>query len=130
MTYTRVNWVNSPSTSTPINATNLNIMDAGIANCLQNDGSVTASAATPLSLTLSGTDKVIGEWTATDGKHYQMKIRASDNALYFYDVTDSFTMFSLTANKPGPAGSFLAQTLPAAGSFPKDTLVFIVPFAP
>ena len=31
MSYTRVNWQNKPSTATPINATNLNTMDAGIA---------------------------------------------------------------------------------------------------
>lgn len=31
MSYTRVNWQNKPSTATPINATNLNHMDAGIA---------------------------------------------------------------------------------------------------
>lgn len=32
MAYERVNWENSPSTATPLNATNLNKMDAGIAN--------------------------------------------------------------------------------------------------
>lgn len=32
MAYTRINWENLPSTNTPVNATNLNIMDAGIAN--------------------------------------------------------------------------------------------------
>ena len=32
MSYTRVNWQNYPNTSTPINATNLNKMDAGIAD--------------------------------------------------------------------------------------------------
>lgn len=30
MAYTRVNWENLPSTNTPVNATNLNKMDAGI----------------------------------------------------------------------------------------------------
>ena len=30
MAYTRVNWSNLPSTDTPINATNLNVMDKGI----------------------------------------------------------------------------------------------------
>lgn len=30
MSYERINWENLPSTNTPINATNLNIMDAGI----------------------------------------------------------------------------------------------------
>lgn len=31
MSYTRVNWVDSPSTATPIDAANLNVMDAGVA---------------------------------------------------------------------------------------------------
>ena len=30
--YTRVNWQNAPSTATPVNAENLNIMDKGIAD--------------------------------------------------------------------------------------------------
>lgn len=32
MAYTRVNWENLPSTNTPLNATNLNKMDVGIAS--------------------------------------------------------------------------------------------------
>lgn len=32
MSYTRVNWENLPSTNTPLNATNLNKMDKGIAD--------------------------------------------------------------------------------------------------
>lgn len=32
MAYTRINWVNYPDESTPINATNLNIMDKGISD--------------------------------------------------------------------------------------------------
>jgi len=32
MSYTRVNWQNAPSTATPVNAENLNIMDKGIAD--------------------------------------------------------------------------------------------------
>jgi len=31
MSYSRVNWQDSPSTASPIDATNLNVMDAGIA---------------------------------------------------------------------------------------------------
>lgn len=38
MAYTRVNWENLPSTNTPVNATNLNIMDAGIANAVEKTG--------------------------------------------------------------------------------------------
>lgn len=32
MTYTRVNWADTPSTSTPLDAANLNVMDIGISN--------------------------------------------------------------------------------------------------
>lgn len=38
MAYTRVNWENLPSTNTPVNATNLNKMDAGIANAVERTG--------------------------------------------------------------------------------------------
>lgn len=38
MSYTRVNWKNLPSTNTPVNATNLNKMDAGIANAVEKTG--------------------------------------------------------------------------------------------
>lgn len=38
MSYTRVNWENLPSTNTPVNATNLNKMDAGIANAVEKTG--------------------------------------------------------------------------------------------
>lgn len=38
MAYTRVNWENLPSTNTPINADNLNKMDAGIANAVEKTG--------------------------------------------------------------------------------------------
>lgn len=38
MSYTRVNWENLPSTNTPLNATNLDKMDAGIANAVEKTG--------------------------------------------------------------------------------------------
>lgn len=38
MAYTRVNWENLPSTNTSVNATNLNKMDAGIANAVEKSG--------------------------------------------------------------------------------------------
>lgn len=38
MSYTRVNWENLPSTNTPVNATNLNKMDVGIANAVEKTG--------------------------------------------------------------------------------------------
>ena len=42
MAYTRVNWENLPSTNTPLNATNLNKMDAGIANAVEKSGDIMA----------------------------------------------------------------------------------------
>lgn len=33
VSYSRVNWEDSPSTNTPINAANLNVMDKGISDC-------------------------------------------------------------------------------------------------
>lgn len=46
MAYTRVNWENLPSTNTPVNAENLNKMDAGIANldgkCTQTNLTLTS----------------------------------------------------------------------------------------
>ena len=38
MAYTKINWENAPSKKTPINDTNLNHMDNGIAN---NDAEIT-----------------------------------------------------------------------------------------
>ena len=59
MSYTRVNWQNKPSTATPINATNLNTMDAGIA---ANDAAIGA-----LNTALQGkVDKVEGKGLSTN----------------------------------------------------------------
>lgn len=35
-TYSRVNWADSPSTTTPVSAADLNVMDAGIASAFAN----------------------------------------------------------------------------------------------
>lgn len=43
MAYTRVNWENLPSTNTPLNATNLNKMDAGIASLDTDLGSLVSN---------------------------------------------------------------------------------------
>lgn len=66
MAYNRINWVNEPSTATPINATNLNKMDAAIASldstmstkASQNDGTPTwnfINNTTPFTVTLRKT---------------------------------------------------------------------------
>lgn len=44
MAYTRVNWENLPSTNTPVNADNLNKMDAGIANAVEKTGDTLTGA--------------------------------------------------------------------------------------
>lgn len=44
MAYTRVNWENLPSTNTPVNADNLNKMDAGIANAVEKTGDTMTGA--------------------------------------------------------------------------------------
>ncbi len=44
MSYTRVNWENLPSTNTPVNATNLNKMVAGIANAVEKTGDTMTGA--------------------------------------------------------------------------------------
>ena len=46
MAYTRINWANYPTTTTPVNAENLNVMDAGIYNNAQNIATNTANIAT------------------------------------------------------------------------------------
>lgn len=57
-TYTRVNWADSPSTSTPVSASDLNTMDAGIASAFANMPQVGAGnlAATPLEFIVVGPD--------------------------------------------------------------------------
>lgn len=46
MAYTRVNWENLPSTNTPVNATNLNKMDAGIKTLDDNYNAILQSNIT------------------------------------------------------------------------------------
>lgn len=59
MSYTRVNWQNKPSTATPINATNLNTMDAGIAANDTAIGTLQADVANKV-------DKVEGKGLSTN----------------------------------------------------------------
>jgi hypothetical protein len=111
MAYTRVNWVNTPSTTTPINDVNLNDMDAYIATldttCLRADGSVVMSAALKLALALGGANKVVAEWNATDGKKYQLIITTT-NKLVVWNATDSVNCIEL-----GPAaGQVTANSNP------------------
>lgn len=67
MAYTRVNWENSPSTDTPINIDNLNIMDAGIAELDANSISQLSDDLTPqLGGNLDMNGKTINDITPTE----------------------------------------------------------------
>lgn len=58
-----VTWADSPATTSPIDAADLN-------HLLQDDGSIVSTAAQTTSVTLSGANKTVAVWTATDGKTY------------------------------------------------------------
>lgn len=109
MAYTRVNWVDSPSTSTPINAANLNVMDAAISSLdsgkMDKSGGTFTGAAT-IALALSGSDKTFLTLNATDGKRYDLKI-TTGGAFQIVNVTDSIVVLEL-----GPASG----TIKAGGS--------------
>lgn len=74
MAYTRVNWQDLPSTATPRNATNLNIMDAGIkdiddkvlGNASMGDITVSGITSTTGVDKYSTTETRVGTWI--DGK--------------------------------------------------------------
>lgn len=57
VSYSRVNWENSPSTKTKLNATNLNKMDKGISDVVQatnEKASITYDASTKTLKIVSG----------------------------------------------------------------------------
>lgn len=70
MSYTPVNWEDSPSTSTPINADNLNIMDKGIADVDKR----TTEIETELPKKIKDENSVIGTNHITNGSITQEKI--------------------------------------------------------
>ena len=124
MPYTATTW---NSGVTPASAANMNNIETGVANAVTKNGDTTFTAAVPVAVTLGGADKVILDMTATDGKHYQLKIRASDSAIYLYDVTDSILMFAF-APAIGPNQIILCNTLPTAGV--KNRIAIKVPYTP
>jgi hypothetical protein len=91
MSYTPTTWADSPATTSPIDAANLNHLEGGVASALQSDGSVTSTAAQPVSQTLSGSSKVMADWNATDGHHYQIR-ELSDATLEIFDATSAVSL--------------------------------------
>ncbi|HLY29530.1 MAG TPA: hypothetical protein VKQ36_00755 [Ktedonobacterales bacterium] len=76
-----VSWADSPSTSTPLDAANLD-------HLLQDDGSVTATAPTPVDVTLSGSNRVVAKFQASDGKTYEIFITTAGK-LTIFNSTDN-----------------------------------------
>lgn len=68
--YTRVNWQDSPSTATPTDAANFNVMDAGIAALATQCAQVGAGnlAATPLQIIIVGPDSTHLPAAGTKGR--------------------------------------------------------------
>ncbi len=100
-----VTWADSPATSSPLDAANLD-------HLLQDDGSVTATAPTPVSVTLGGTSKAVTRWIATDGKTYEMFITTSGE-LTIYNATDAVVVAAF-----GPTGAILVggSAVPTVGA--------------
>lgn len=86
MSYTRVNWQDSPSTTTPISAANLNTMDAGIKD-LDTALTTTSESLTQSITTLSNRAKV------TELCHPSYPITASDTISY--NLSDSLENYDL-----------------------------------
>lgn len=97
MPYSPTTWT---AGSTPLSAGNMNNIESGISNSVYKDGSVTMTAALPISQALSGSNKAFLDMNATDGKHYQLIIR-TDGKIVFYNVTDSKTVFEISSDASG-----------------------------
>lgn len=85
MTYTRVNWQDSPDTTTPIDAANLNVMDEGIATLdaavapgTQLDFEEITSSQSPVTATTEGTSvsAITGNSVSYDGSRVKIEFWA------------------------------------------------------
>jgi hypothetical protein len=98
MAYTRVNWVDNPSTSTPVDAALLNTMDAYIAT-LDTTAAKLASANVftakqEVDLALSGAAKTFLTLKATDGKQIDFIITTA-GSLQIKNVTDGVVLLEV-----------------------------------
>jgi hypothetical protein len=117
MPYTRTTWADSPSTSSPVDAANLNNMEVELValdtHALRDDGSVNGAATTSqgqvFQRALGGADRTLLTLKATDGKEYAFVI-TTGGALQIKNVTDAVVVFQV-----GPAaGTIFASD--AAGA--------------
>jgi len=107
---TVVTWQDSPSTATPVDAAELN---AAFAGCMQADGTVTATATQKISVTMSGANKVVQQWIATDGKTYGL-VLTTTNGLRISNITDNVIIAEFG---PGAGAMTLnGATVPTVGA--------------
>lgn len=109
-----VTWSDSPATTSPIDAANLNTL-------LQNDGSVLSTGAQRTSVTLSGTNKEVVRWTATDGNNYSLIIR-TDGKIGVLDNTHAVYCLEISPSGGGITINGVAVPLTGAHSTSAFTL--------
>jgi hypothetical protein len=105
MPYVRTTWADNPSTSSPVDAANLNNMEVELVSldthALRDDGSVdaapTASTGQTIKRTLGGAAKTVLTLKATDGKEFAFIITTA-GSLQIKNVTDGVVLLEL-----GPA---------------------------
>jgi len=83
VSYDRVNWADYPATTTPVNATNLNKMDKGIADLTREVNSVESS--------VSGLNSSL---TASDGTEFEFCYDSTSGKYGYKDGADTFRPFS------------------------------------
>lgn len=93
MDFTAITWANRPSTTSPINATNLNRIDSGIAALYKLTASVTHNIASDADYTLTAAQDAYGRVVITDTGVVLTTARnivlatASERGIYFQNDT-------------------------------------------
>lgn len=111
MAYTRVNWLDSPSTATPLDAANLNVMDIGISNAyVQGAGTLVnadiASGAAIAKAKLASLDIVNAD--VDSAAAISVSKLAITNSMSH--ITSDVTMTSANTFYDGPSVSCVAGT--------------------
>src|SRR5579885_377118 len=96
-TYTPTTWV---SGTTPVDASEMNNLENGVAtlyaNCPQTGGNNTFTGLQTDQVTLSGADKKVHSFKATDGKTYSFYIRGASSNFALHNDTDNICSLRLT----------------------------------
>lgn len=125
ITYTPTTWV---AGTTPLSAANMNNIETGVAACVtainaggtngvQKSGD-TMTGDLILQTTLSGSNKTVAEFWATDGKHFILQVTTA-NELLLYNATDSVVCWrSLGTTAAGGGLTTFNGGVKAAGNSP------------